>query len=172
MPYFCAIHPVSYTTYVIPNALCISSFSFTPTFPGRMLNAYPPPSAPPPQNIPIISGGGPWWVNVRNGYVSSPQTITNQYSDFPPNHSLPRDNNLSLILSHYPRKGPSPFTYTIRHQEIYVALITTASFFLWVSPRSEDGYFSRDKKVGSGWPADRRGNDRIGSQGCQSAGDK
>ena len=71
----------------------------------RMLNAYPPPSAPPPQNIPIIAGGDgrwrPWWVNVRNGYVSSPQTITNQYSDFPPNHSLPRDNNLSLILSHF-----------------------------------------------------------------------
>ena len=55
-----------------------------------------------------------------------------------------------------------------------VTLSTTASFFLWVSPRLEYGYayFSRDKKGGSGWPVDRRGHARIGSQGYQSAEDK
>jgi len=81
---------------------------------------------------------------------------------------VPRHNNSSLILPHHPRQGPSPFTYIICRLEIYVALITTASFFLWVSPRSEHGCFSRDKKGGSGWPVDERGHARIGSQGCQS----
>ena len=53
-----------------------------------------------------------------------------------------------------------------------VVLSTTTSFFLWVSPRSEYGYFSRDEKGGSGWPVDRRGHARIGSQGYQSTEDK
>ena len=53
-----------------------------------------------------------------------------------------------------------------------VVLSTTAYFFLCVSPRSEYGYFSRDEKGGSGWPVDRRGHARIGSQGYQSTEDK
>ena len=86
--------------------------------------------------------------------------------------SVPRDNNTSLALPPHPRQSPSPFTYTIRRLNMFVVLSTTASFFLWVSPRSEYGYFSQDKKDGSGWPADRRGHARIGSQGYQSAEDK
>ena len=85
---------------------------------------------------------------------------------------VPRDNDTSLVLPHHPRQGPSPFICVIRRLEMCVVLSTTASFFLWVSPRSEDGYFSRDEKGGSGWPVDRRGHARIGSQGYQSAEDK
>ena len=81
-------------------------------------------------------------------------------------------NFAGLVLPRHPGQSPNPFTYTIRRLDMCVVLSTTASFFLWVSPRSEDGYFSRDKKGGSGWPVDRRGHARIGSEGYQSAEDK
>ena len=78
----------------------------------RMLNAYPSPGGPPPQNQPSISIHNwrrrPCWLNVRNGYVLSPQTITNRISAFPPNHPLyPRVIMRAWCFLVIPDKAPT-----------------------------------------------------------------
>ena len=142
----------------------------------RTLNAHPSPGGPSTQNQPILSIHNwmrrPCWLNVRNGYVLSPQTITNRISAFPLNHPLyPRVIMRAWCFLVTPDKAPT-LSHTIRRLDMCVILSTTDSFFLLVSPRSEDGYFPRDNKGGSGWPVDRRGHARIGSQVYQSAEDK
>ena len=104
-------------------------------------------------------------------FISSNHHQSNfRFSTKPP--FVPRGNNTRLVLPRHPRQSPNPFTYTIHRLDVCVVLSTTTSFFLWVSPRSEYGCFSRDEKGGSGWPVDRRGHARIGSQGYQSTEDK
>ena len=80
------------------------------------------------------------------------------------------------VLPRYHRQIPNPFICFIRRLDMCVVshVSTTAYFFLCVSLRSEYmyGYISRDEKGGSGWPVDRRGHARIGSQGYQSTEDK
>ena len=77
---------MSYITYrMLFQMPCMSHhFHHQPFLICRILNAYPSPSAPPPHNLPSISicdkRRHPCWLNVRNGYVSSPQTIINRSS--------------------------------------------------------------------------------------------
>ena len=135
---------------------CISHhFHHQPFLVCRILNAYPSPSAPPPHNLPSISicdrRRHPCWLNVRNGYASSPQTIINRSSQLftePP--FVPRDTNTSTVLPPPPRQSANPFVYIIRRLDMCVVLSTAASFFLLASPRLEYGYFSQDEKGGSG----------------------
>ena len=117
----------------------------------RILNAYPSPGGPPTQNQPSISihnwrrlvAECPQWVC----FISSNHHQSNfSFPTEPP--VVPQGNNASLVLPRHPRQSPNPFTYTTRRLNMCVVLSTTASFFLWVSPRSEDGYFSGIRRVG------------------------
>jgi len=85
----CILHNIchskcpAYFIFFITNTSCLVC---------HMLNAYPSPGGPLPQKQPSVSVHNwrrrPCWLNVRNRYVLSPQTTTNQISAFPPNLPL------------------------------------------------------------------------------------